>query len=63
MAKTSLQKHTAVARLPGVSYRLSCTVWQLALVLSYLRVLFKLNPFIFSFVMLSRRHIRQSWYL
>jgi len=32
MAKTSLQKHTAVARLPGVSYRLSCTVWQLALV-------------------------------
>jgi len=24
MAKTSLHTHTAVARLPGVSYRLSC---------------------------------------
>jgi len=25
MAKTSLHTHTAVARLPGVSYRLSCS--------------------------------------
>jgi len=26
MAKTSLHTHTAVARLPGVSYRLSCLI-------------------------------------
>jgi len=27
MAKTSLHTHTAVARLPGVSYRLSCSIF------------------------------------
>jgi len=30
MAQTSLHTHTAVARLPGVSYRLSCCLWKTA---------------------------------